>query len=81
MDWMDICWEKADRQTAELFGDKDDLPLDESRVVFDDNLTHEEKLTKLKVIRAGKRIKPKSFAKRITRAGRISAQGLGIRLD
>jgi len=45
---------EADRETAELFGDKEDLPDDESDIVFDSDLSHEEKVQLLQVIRATK---------------------------
>jgi hypothetical protein len=69
-----------ERKAAELFGDKEDLPEDELEIVFDRHLSHDEKLCRLQVVRASKQVKPKSFAKRITRAGRIHAQALGIKL-
>jgi hypothetical protein len=89
IDWNEICnaydlaWEKAGQQMQELFGDKDNLPDDEMEIVGDDKLypTHEDKVAALFVLRAGKQVKPKSFAKRLTLGGRISSHGLGIRLD
>lgn len=78
---MELIEEKVARQEQELFGDSEDLPEDESLIVWNKSLTHEEKVTQLEVLRAAKRVKPKSFSKRMTRAGRIHAQALGIRLD
>lgn len=73
--------ENVDREVEELFEGNDELPEDESRIVFNFNLTHEEKVSQLRTLRASKRVKPKPFGKRMTRAGRIHARGLGIRLD
>jgi hypothetical protein len=49
------CFELADTQTEELFGDRQRSPKDEFAIVFDWSLTHEAKVQKLKAIRAGKR--------------------------
>lgn len=43
--------------------------------------SHEECVGKLRALRAARHVKPKSFAKRITPAGRIHAYALGIRLE
>jgi hypothetical protein len=66
-------WEKSGKQMQELFGDKDDLPDDEMEIVWNDSFTHEEKVAKLKVLRASKEVKPRSFSKRLTKAGRLHA--------
>jgi hypothetical protein len=57
-------FEEADKETQELFGDKDDLPEDESEIVWDGSLTQEQKVAKLKVLRANKDV----------------GRGMGIRL-
>jgi hypothetical protein len=50
---QDLIDEEPEMQ--ELFGDKNsDLPEDESEIVFDNGLSHEEKASKLKALRAGK---------------------------
>lgn len=49
------CFELADRQTEELFDGRQNLTKDESAIVWDESLTHEQKLQKLRAIRAGKR--------------------------
>jgi hypothetical protein len=54
------CFELADTHTEELFGDRQNLPKDESAIVFDWSLTHEAKVQKLKAIRAGKRSRTRS---------------------
>jgi hypothetical protein len=56
------------------------LPDDEMGIVWNDSFTNEEKVAKLKVLRASKEVKPRSFSKRLTKAGRLHAQGMGIRL-
>lgn len=77
----DVEWEEAGRRVDELFGDQDYPPDNEMAIINDDNLNHAEKVATLRALRAGKQIKPRRFAKRMTRAGRISAHGMGIRLD
>ena len=72
----------TDRKTQELFGDKRDEELtDEETDIIFSRLPHETKLAKLAVLRAGRTVKPKGFGKRMTKAGRIHAAALGIRLD
>jgi hypothetical protein len=72
---------EAWQREVEIFGDGDDLPADESAIVFDSNLPHEKMMVELKALRASKRVKHRSFARRMTRAGRIHAHALGILLD
>lgn len=60
----------TDRKAQELFGDRENLPEDESEVAFNDDLTHEERLAQLQVIRADK-----------LEVDRIHANGLGVLLD
>jgi Mor family transcriptional regulator len=57
-------FEEAEEKIQELFGDQDDLPEDESEIVWDGSLTHEQKVAKLKVLRASKDV----------------GRGMGIRL-
>lgn len=73
---------KSEERANELFGDSDgsDFSDEECDIIFSD-IPHEDKLAKLRNIRAEKTVKPKSFAKRMTKAGRISARGMGIKLD
>ena len=80
---MAVIEAKVMREENELFGNSDgsDLSDEEFNTIFNFRLSHEEKLAKLKVIRSGKQVKAKSFGKRLTRAGRIHAQALGIKLD
>lgn len=72
----------TERKIQELFGDRrdEDLTDEETHIIFS-SLPHETKLAKLAVLRAGQTVKPKSFGKRITKAGRIHAAALGIKLD
>jgi hypothetical protein len=72
----------ADRRTQELFGDSDGESMtdEEIHIIFSD-MPHKTKLAKLAVLRAGNVVKPKTFARRITKAGRVHAAALGIRLD
>lgn len=79
-DAISLLEQQADQRAAELSGD-DELPEDELRIVFNFRLSHEEKLARLQALRASKRVKPKSFSKRLTRAGRIHARALGVLLD
>jgi len=66
---------------AEIFGESDDLPADESAIVLDSNLPHEKMMVELQALRAGKRVEHRSFAQRMTRAGQIHAHALGILID
>lgn len=45
------------RKERELFGNKRNLPADESAIVFNFRLSHEEKLSRLAVIREAKAIR------------------------
>jgi len=56
-------------------------PEDESAIIFDSDLSLEDKLARLQVLRGAKQVKPKSFRKRVTRGDEIHARALGIRLD
>jgi hypothetical protein len=72
----------TDRKIQELFGDRRDEELtdEETDIIFAD-MPHETKLAKLAGFRAGRTVKPRSFARHITKAGRVHATALGIKLD
>ena len=72
---------EALQRDFEIFGESCDLPPDEWAIVFESNLPDEEMMARLIVLRAGKGVVPRSFAERMTQAGRIHARGLGILLD
>ena len=52
-------WDESGRQMQELYGDSDgsDLPDSENAIIWDDTLTHEQKVSKLRVMRG----KPAEF--------------------
>jgi hypothetical protein len=52
---IDQCFADADRDAQELFGNRQNLPGDESLVVFDFTVSHKEKVERLKTIRTNKR--------------------------
>lgn len=64
--WLNVQGE-TDGKAQELFGDCENPPDDESEIIFDDDLTHEEKVSKLRAIREDKLTKD-----------RIHARALGI---
>jgi hypothetical protein len=78
---MAWCFALAESQTQEIFGDRHELRQDEFEIAFDGKLTHEERVEKLKTLRVSQPANPRSFTKRLTKAGRLHAQGLGIKLD
>lgn len=53
------------------------ITAEQDKIVMDRTISHAEKMVKLAI----QTVKPKSFKRRVTRASRIHAQGLGIRLD
>lgn len=67
--WLKVQTE-TDRKAQELFGNYENPPEDESEIIFDDDLTHEEKVSKLRSIREEKLAKD-----------RIHARALGVLLD
>jgi len=69
------------RREVEIFGAGDDLPEDEWTIVFDSNLPHDEMMAELRMLRARKQVKSRSFAERMTQADRIRAHALGIGND
>lgn len=73
---------ESECRADELFGNSDgsDLSDDEIEIIFSNTLTHKEKLAKLSNLRAEKTVKPRNFAKRLTKAGRVHAKGMGIKL-
>lgn len=84
----------AEQHTREIFGNRTSLPLDESEIAFNFDLTHEQKMAKLTAIRRGKATKraarrlarmapplpPQSFESRITGGDEFHAGGMGISL-
>jgi hypothetical protein len=70
-------WERE----VEIFGDSIDLPADEWAIVFESNLPQEEVMVQLRALRASKGVNDRTFAQRLTAAGRIHAHALGVRLD
>jgi hypothetical protein len=75
------CFQLADTQTEELFGDRQNLPKDEFAIVFDWSLTHEAKVQKLKAIRAAKRNRVRRALSNPSKADKKWAGEMGIRLD
>jgi hypothetical protein len=73
--------DRVDREFEEIFGTGKRLTDAEFDLVFNMKMDHREKMAKLRVLRAERQVKPKSFAKRITRAGRIHAHAMGIEID
>jgi hypothetical protein len=59
---------------------KCDLSEDECKIIFNSDLSLEERKAKLQLLRGEIQVKPKSFRKRLTEADAIHAQALGIRL-
>jgi hypothetical protein len=78
---IDACFELADTEADELFGDRHDLPKDESAILWDSNLTHEVKVQKLKAIRAAKRSRTRRALSNPSKADKKLAGEMGIRLD
>jgi hypothetical protein len=74
-------FELADTRTEKLFGDRHDLPKDESAIVWDWSLTHEAKVEKLKAIRAGKRSRTRRALLKPSKADKEWARAMGIRSD
>jgi len=72
---------EALEREVEIFGDSVDLPADEWAIVFESNLPQEEVMAQLRTLRASKGVNDRSFAQRLTAAGRIHAHALGVRLD
>ncbi len=82
------------REERELFGNRRQLPLDESAIVFNFRITYEEKLARLSSLRQAKAAKraarkagltspatvPVAFARLLTDADTIHARALGISL-
>lgn len=46
---------EALRREVEIFGDGDDLPSDEWKIVWESNLSHENMMAKLRALRSEKR--------------------------
>jgi hypothetical protein len=54
---------------------------EEGEIIFDLNLTFDEQMAKLRVLRGENAVKPKSFRKRITTTDAIHAKALGSKLN
>lgn len=70
---------RLEREMDLLFGvgkDGSDLSVEEFNIVFDPRLSLNQKLAKLKPLRA-----PKQFDERVTDDDRLRARGMGIKLD
>jgi hypothetical protein len=70
---------QADEETELLFDGKEDCTDEEGEIIVAD-LSFEEKMAKLRVLR-GSTVKPKTFKKRVTPDDVIRAKALGVRLD
>ena len=79
---------RAELEEYELVGcmcEKDgckkcDLSEDECKIIFNSDLSFEERKAKLQLLRGEMQVKPNSFRKRLTAADAIHARALGIRL-
>ncbi|WP_158788597.1 hypothetical protein [Granulicella sp. L46] len=95
-DVMAVATKNVVQEERELFGNRRQLPLDESAVVFNLRLTHEEKLLRLAIIREAKAVRrnarkravqspvvttPITFGGLITDADTIHARAFGISLS
>jgi|SRR6185312_15013318 len=70
-------WDESGRNMQELYGDSDgsDLPASENAIIWDDTLTHEQKVSKLRVMR-GDKTQPVKLSK----DDRAYLKQMGIRL-
>lgn len=75
--------QKEDARKADLLfvAGKETCTDEEGEIIFDLSLTVNEQMAKLRVLRGGKAVKPKSFRKRITTTDAIHAKALGIKLS
>ncbi len=92
---MNPFYDALDRKRErELFGNRRNLPADESEIVWNDDLTHAEKMERLTAIRQAKAEKPAArkaigtataaphtFEQCVSDADVIRARGMGIKLD
>jgi hypothetical protein len=88
------CDALARKETRELFGNRRNLPADESAIVFNVKLSHAEKMERLRAIRQAKTERrgarrlartapaaPQTFEQRVSAGDVIRARGWGIRLN
>jgi hypothetical protein len=67
---------KADQESQELFGDRQFVSAEELAIAWNDNLSHEEKLKELTMLRTGEEIDEQP----VSPGDAIRARSLGVRL-
>src|ERR1700744_3378122 len=78
--FLEDSYRESDRKWAELHGDLENPPDDEMDVHEDQNLSHEEKVQKLKTMRAAKRRETRKAVTKPTKADSVRLRGMGIHL-
>jgi hypothetical protein len=78
--FLEECHSEFDRKWVELHGDCENPPEDEMEVHEDKSLSHEEKVQRLREMRASKRRRIRRAITKPTDADAVRLHGMGIHL-